>query len=65
MSLTDQLFKHVPEYYPTMYKDGFTPTEIMYALRKKIYKDIENREKQGSDPDDGLEIKITSEVKKK
>ena len=48
-----------------MYKDGFTPTEIMYAFRKKIYKDIENREKHQTDPDDGLEIKITSEVKKK
>lgn len=48
-----------------MYKDGFTPTEIMYALRKKIYKDIEIREKHETDPDGGLEIKITSEVKKK
>lgn len=65
MSLTDQLFKHVPEYYSTMYKDGFTQTEIWYAFRKKIYKDIEDREKTESDPDDGLEIKITSEVKKK
>ena len=28
MSLIDNHFRHVPEYYDWMYLDGFTPEEI-------------------------------------
>ena len=27
------LEKNVPEYYPAMYQDGYTPTEILAAMR--------------------------------
>ena len=30
------LEKNVPEYYPTMYQDGYTPSEILTAARKKL-----------------------------
>ena len=30
------LEKNVPEYYPTMYQDGYTPTEILAAMRKNV-----------------------------
>ena len=30
------LEKNVPEYYPAMYQDGYTPTEILAAMRKKL-----------------------------
>ena len=33
-TLIDDYFRKVPEYYPEMYQDGFTPEEIMYAFRK-------------------------------
>lgn len=33
-TLIDQHFSKVPEYYPEMYQDGYTPEEIMYAFRK-------------------------------
>ena len=33
-SYIDDYFRKVPEYYPEMYQDGFTPEEIMYAFRK-------------------------------
>jgi len=36
MTLADQYFKDVPEYYRYMYLDGYTPEQIMYAARKKI-----------------------------
>lgn len=44
MSLIDHHFRKVPDYYPTMYMDGFTPEEIHYARRKKFRKDIQDRE---------------------
>ena len=33
-TLIDEYFRKVPEYYPEMYQDGFTPEEIMYAFRR-------------------------------
>ena len=35
-TLIDDYFRKVPEYYPEMYQDGFTPEEIMYAFRKQL-----------------------------
>ena len=28
--------RRIPEYYDTMYLDGYTPDEIMMAMHKKI-----------------------------
>ena len=36
MTLLDDHYRKVPEYYDWMYLDGFTPDEILYALHKKI-----------------------------
>lgn len=36
--------KHIPEYYDTMYMDGYTPYEILYATRKKMYREYQERE---------------------
>lgn len=36
MTLADQDFKDIPEYYHYMYLDGYTPEQIMYSARKKI-----------------------------
>lgn len=30
------LEKNVPDYYPAMYQDGYTPTEILAAMRKNV-----------------------------
>lgn len=49
---------HIPEYYPYMYLDGYTPTEIMIAAHRKIYADYQKRQQQP-------ELKITTEVKLK
>lgn len=48
--------KKIPEYYSTMYLDGFTPDETYYAFKKSMLNEIEER--QTAD-----EIKISSEVK--
>ena len=37
------LEKNVPEYYPTMYQDGYTPTEILAAMRKKLRQNVQEQ----------------------
>ena len=36
MTLNEYINRKTPDYYPTMYQDGFTPTEILYAARKSM-----------------------------
>jgi hypothetical protein len=36
--------KEIPEYYPTMHLDGFTPEEIMYATKKKMLREASERD---------------------
>ena len=36
MKKQDHYFRDVPEYYPSMYLDGYTPYEILYAKRKTV-----------------------------
>lgn len=37
------LEKNVPDYYPAMYQDGYTPTEILAAMRKKLRQNIQEQ----------------------
>ena len=60
MSLIDNHFKNVPEYYDSMYLDGFTPEEILHALRKKIDRQQAEQEALADSVDS---VKIKSEVK--
>ena len=39
-----QFGRHIPEYYDTMYLDGYTPYEILYAARKKMHREYQERE---------------------
>ena len=34
---------NVPDYYPAMYQDGYTPTEILAAMRKKLRQNIQEQ----------------------
>lgn len=56
ISVFDLINDRIPEYYDTMYMDGYTPTEIMFAVHKKMKREYQERQKVDS-------IKITSEVK--
>lgn len=44
MTLVDEYFSHVPEYYDEMYLEGYTPAEIMYAFNKKMDREMAERE---------------------
>lgn len=52
--------KPLPDYYPTMYLDGYSPAEIMVAHHRTMLKKF--MAQRNAKPD---EIKITSEVKLK
>ena len=43
MSIFDYKYRNVPEYYNTLYLDGFTPAELRYALRKQIEREQEEQ----------------------
>ena len=66
MSLIDQYFSKVPEYYDTMYMDGYTPEQIMYAAHKKMQRMYEEREavkRAEAEANETPNVKIISEVK--
>lgn len=52
----------IPEYYDTMYMDGYEPWEIMEAVHKRMRRMVAEREAEQNRVD---EIKITSVIKKK
>ena len=55
MSLIDQYHRTVPEYYSTMYMDGYSPEEILFAARRSMLAEREANEIPS--------VKIVSEVK--
>ena len=59
MSLSDYYNRQIPEYYDTMYMDGYTPEQIMMAFRKKLHREREERREASEIPN----VKIISEVK--
>ena len=66
MSLADQYFRDVPEYYDTMYMDGFTPEQIMHAAHKKMQRMYEERraaQRAAAEENEIPNVKIISEVK--
>ena len=59
MSLSDYYNRQIPEYYDTMYMDGYTPEQIMMAFRKKRAREREESREATEIPN----VKIISEVK--
>ena len=66
MSLIDQYFRNVPEYYNIMYMDGYTPEQITHAAHKKMQRMYEEREaakRAEAEANEIPNVKIISEVK--
>ena len=66
MSLLDEYSKSVPDYYPTMYMDGYTPDQIYYAAHRKMIGEYQERKAAQRAEAAAKEIpklKIISEVK--
>ena len=56
MSIFDYKKRKIPEYYPTMYLNDFTPAEILMAGKEALYREIQKR-------NEPQEIKLTTEIK--
>lgn len=52
----------IPEYYDTMYMDGYEPWEIMDAVHKRMRRIVAEREVEDNSVS---EVKITSVIKKR
>lgn len=66
MALYEYYDKQIPDYYPTMYRDGYSPEQIRYALHRKMVREYQAREarKQAeAEQSEVWNVKITSEVK--
>ena len=66
MSLMDYYFRDIPEYYDTMYMDGYTPEQIMHAAHKKMQRMYEARraaQRAAAEENEIPNVKIISEVK--
>ena len=59
MTVIDYHNRRIPEYYDTMYMDGYTPEQIMTAFRKKLAREREERR----EATEISNVKIISEVK--
>ena len=55
--LQNDFIRHVPEYYPYMHLDGFSPEEIRFAKKQQMLDEIES-----SEFDDEISVNIISEV---
>ena len=66
MTLYEYYDRKIPDYYPTMYLDGYSPEQIMYAAHRKIRQEYEARKAERMAEAEAMEItevKITSEVR--
>ena len=52
----------IPEYYDTMYMDGYEPWEIMEAVHKRMRRIVAEREAEDNSVS---EVKFTSVIKKR
>ena len=57
--------KHIPDYYPTMYQDGWKPYEILEAAHNSIIKQHMERQEADTPTDEPMNVRFQGEVKKK
>ena len=65
VGIFEYLDRQIPDYYPTMYRDGYSPEQIMYAAHRKLRRECEAREaakRAEAEANEIPEVKITSKV---
>ena len=63
MTLVDYYDRQIPEYYPTMYMDGYTPEQILHAVHRKMVREYLEREAE-KETEKQIEKQIEKQVKK-
>jgi hypothetical protein len=62
MTIYDYFNSQLPDYYDTMYLDGYTPEQILQAAHNTMMKRIRERQEAENEVD---EVKITTVIKKR
>ena len=57
--------KHIPDYYPTMYQDGWKTYEILEAAHNSIIKQYLERQEADTPTDEPMNVRFQVEVKHK
>ena len=66
MSLLNNYYENVPEYYNTMYMDGYSPEQILHAAHQTMIRQYEARkaaQRAAAEENEIPNVKIISEVK--
>ena len=66
MTLSEYYDRQIPDYYDTMYLDGFTPNQILHAAHRKMIREYEARkaaQRAEAETNEIPNVKIISEVK--
>ena len=66
MTLYEYMDSKIPDYYPLMHRDGYSPEQILHAARRKILQEHEARKaakRAEAEANEIPEVKIVSEVK--
>ena len=58
MTLQENNFKNIPDYYRSMYLDGYTPQEIYQAHRKRMIDNVNEKKESPT-------VEIVSEINQK
>lgn len=66
MGLFEYYDRKIPDYYDTMYMDGYSPEQIRYAMHRKMIREYEARKaakRAEAEANEISNVKIISEVK--
>ena len=66
MTLSEYYDRQIPDYYDSMYLDGFTPDQILHAAHRKMIREYEARkaaQRAEAEANEIPNVKIISEVK--
>ena len=66
MTLFEYYDRQIPDYYDTMYLDGYTPEQILHAAHRKMYREYQEREaakRAKAEESEIPNVKIVSEVR--
>lgn len=50
MPMIEQIIKPDGKYYPTMYRDGYSPQQIMETVHREMYNEFRNRKGEEAVP---------------
>ena len=63
MTIADYAYRKVPNYYKTMYLDGYTPQEIYSSFKKSLRSQVLPTQTEEPIEDYSIDIKSTMEVR--